>query len=122
MDGIIRRCRTNPDSWTLIKADLSKARNLLPNPSRDLQALCHYYEFVEHNELELACRALEGLRRVTQLISDFGLPCATPPRQSISLYCNQCGEHVARMNFELVCQANREGLASIYRLAGRHCH
>jgi hypothetical protein len=44
--------------WALIKADLSRARNLLP-ASADEQSLAQYYEFLEHNELELACDALE---------------------------------------------------------------
>jgi hypothetical protein len=44
--------------WALIKADLGRARNLLP-ASADQQSLAQYYEFLEHNELELACDALE---------------------------------------------------------------
>ena len=44
--------------WALIKADLGRARNLLP-VSADQQSLSQYYEFLEHNELELACDALE---------------------------------------------------------------
>jgi hypothetical protein len=45
-----------PKLWTLIKADLSRARSVLPVPDPHLS---QYYEFLEHNELELACDALE---------------------------------------------------------------
>ena len=48
-----------PNVWASIKADLHRARNLLPDSSPDQQSLNRYYELVEHNELELACDALE---------------------------------------------------------------
>jgi len=48
-----------PKVWASIKADLHRARNLLPDSSVDQQSLHRYCEFVEHNELELACDALE---------------------------------------------------------------
>ena len=48
-----------PKVWASIKADLHPARNLLPDSSPDQQSLHRYCEFVEHNELELACDALE---------------------------------------------------------------
>ncbi len=48
-----------PKLWGLVKADLHRARNLLPDSSANQQSLHYYHEFVEHNELELACDALE---------------------------------------------------------------
>ena len=52
-------------------ADLLRARNLLPNSSGDLPSLRRYYEFVEHNELELACDALEESAKDRAASSDF---------------------------------------------------
>jgi hypothetical protein len=48
-----------PEAWALVKADLRRARHLLPDSAADQQSLHRYYEFIEHNELELACDALE---------------------------------------------------------------
>jgi hypothetical protein len=48
-----------PKLWALIKKDLCRARNLLPASVEDQQSLAQYYEFLEHNELELACDCLE---------------------------------------------------------------
>ena len=45
--------------WALIEADLRRARDLLPPAVEDQQSLAQYYEFLEHNELGLACDALE---------------------------------------------------------------
>ena len=60
-----------PNLWALVKADLLRARNLLPNSSDDLPSLRRYYEFVEHNELELACDALEESAKDRDASSDF---------------------------------------------------
>lgn len=46
-----------PKLWESIKADLRRARNLLPNCLEDQHDLSRYYEeFLEHNELELGLR------------------------------------------------------------------
>ena len=62
-----------PRLWTLIKGDLSRAKDLLPDLSRDPQALGHYYEFVEHSELELAFRLLEEVAKGQAVGSQFWL-------------------------------------------------
>jgi hypothetical protein len=59
--------------WALVKADLDRARNLLSNSSDDQPSLRRYYEFVEHNELELACDALEESARDRDASSEFWL-------------------------------------------------
>ena len=59
--------------WTLIRADLSRARDLLPNSSKSQQSLGQYYEFVEHNELELACEVLEQAAKDRTVGSEFWL-------------------------------------------------
>ena len=62
-----------PRLWALIRADLLRARNLLPNSSEDSPSLRQYDEFLEHNELELACDALEDSAKDGSVGSDFWL-------------------------------------------------
>jgi len=62
-----------PKLWALIKADLLRARNLLPKSYDDSQSLRQYYEFLEHNELELACDALEDSAKDRTVSRDFWL-------------------------------------------------
>jgi hypothetical protein len=62
-----------PKLWTLIKADLLRARNLLPKSYDDSQSLRQYYEFLEHYELELACDALEDSAKDRTVSRDFWL-------------------------------------------------
>jgi hypothetical protein len=57
----------------LIKGDLSRARNLLPPSPEDQQSLSQYHEFVEHNELELACYELEESAKGRPVSSEFWL-------------------------------------------------
>jgi hypothetical protein len=45
--------------WTLIEADLARARQTLPDSATCDEAVCRYHEFIGHNELELACDELE---------------------------------------------------------------
>ena len=62
-----------PKLWALIKADLLRARNLLPKSYDDSQSLRQYYKFLEHNELELACDALEDSAKDRTVSRDFWL-------------------------------------------------
>ena len=62
-----------PKLWALVRADLLRARNLLPNSSDDLPSLRRYSEFIEHNELELACDALEESAKDRDVSSEFWL-------------------------------------------------
>lgn len=48
-----------PELWTLIRADLARARNTLPDRAASHNAVVEYEEFLNHNELELACDMLE---------------------------------------------------------------
>jgi len=48
-----------PRLWTLIRGDLAKARNSLPGDAVSHEALVEYQDFLDHNELELACDMLE---------------------------------------------------------------
>jgi len=62
-----------PSLWALIKADLLRAREQLPNSSDDSPSLRLYCEFLEHNELELACDALEESAKDRTVTTDFWL-------------------------------------------------
>jgi len=62
-----------PKLWALIKGDLSRARNLLPPSPENQESLSQYYEFVEHNELELACDELEESARDRVVSGEFWL-------------------------------------------------
>jgi hypothetical protein len=48
-----------PEIWELIAADLSRARSTLPADAASHETIRHYQEFLEHNELQLACDMLE---------------------------------------------------------------
>lgn len=45
--------------WARIEADLRRARSFLPADADSDGVLSEYQEFLEHNELELACDTLE---------------------------------------------------------------
>ncbi len=45
--------------WALVTADLTRARNILPRSANTNELILQYQEFVDHNELELACDMLE---------------------------------------------------------------
>lgn len=62
-----------PILWALIKADLLRARNLLPNSYDDSPSLRQFHEFLEHNELELACDVLEESATDRAVSSEFWL-------------------------------------------------
>lgn len=59
--------------WALVKADLLRARNLLPKSSEDLPSIRLYSQFLDHNELELACDALEESAKDRTVSGDFWL-------------------------------------------------
>ena len=59
--------------WVSIRADLHRAYNLLPASGKDSGSLRQYYEFIEHNELELACDALEESAADGAMSSEFWL-------------------------------------------------
>jgi hypothetical protein len=48
------------DLWAAIERDLTNARQLLRTDAAKNEAIRQYQEFIEHNELELACDALES--------------------------------------------------------------
>ena len=52
---------------------MSRARDLLPNSATHPQRLGQYREFVEHNELESACDALEEAAKGGAVGSGFWL-------------------------------------------------
>ena len=59
--------------WTSVRADLLRARSLLPNSSDDLPSLQQFSEFLEHNELGLACDALEESAKDHVVSTEFWL-------------------------------------------------
>jgi hypothetical protein len=62
-----------PKLWTLIKADLAKARNSLPADAASHKALAEYQNFLDHNELQLACDMLEGYAEDQKVTKVFWL-------------------------------------------------
>jgi hypothetical protein len=61
IDSIVMKSRCShrlPKLWTLIRADLAKAQNTLSANAASHKALADYQEFLDHNELELACDML----------------------------------------------------------------
>jgi len=48
------------DLWAAIECDLTYARQMLLGDAAKNEAIERYQEFIEHNELELACDALES--------------------------------------------------------------
>jgi hypothetical protein len=86
-----------PKLWASIKADLHRACNLLPGSSEDTLRL--YHEFIEHNELELACYALEESGKDRAVSSDFWLA-LRDAAQKMRLGENSARyEKLARMGF-----------------------
>jgi hypothetical protein len=59
--------------WSLIKADLAKARNALPPDAASDKARVEYQDFLDHNELELACDMLEWYAKDMKLTEEFWL-------------------------------------------------
>jgi len=62
-----------PKLWALIKADLLRARNLLPNSCDDSPSLLRYSESLERNELELPCNAVEDSAKDRTVSRNFWL-------------------------------------------------
>ena len=48
-----------PILWERIRSDLTRARQKLPSNAAEHDAIRQYDEFLNHNELELACDMLE---------------------------------------------------------------
>jgi hypothetical protein len=59
--------------WTVVKADLARARNTLPNDAATHKAIKQYEEFLNHNELELACDMLDVYAETQKVTKDFWL-------------------------------------------------
>jgi hypothetical protein len=65
-----------PELWRLIKTDLVKARNTLPDGSASCDTIRRYQEFLDHNELELACQMLVAYAEDHQVTKGFWLAVA----------------------------------------------
>jgi hypothetical protein len=66
--------------WALIESDLSRARSTLPNAARDA-AIRQYQEFIDHNELQLACDMLETYAKEHTVSGEFWLALRDAPLQ-----------------------------------------
>jgi hypothetical protein len=71
IQGNITCCMNLPKLWALIRADLVRARNSLPNHAASHNAIAQYQEFLNHNELELACDMLEAYAKDKQVSKEF---------------------------------------------------
>ncbi len=61
------------DLWKLIEADLVRARNTLPDSAVSDRDVQEYQEFLDHNELELACDMLEAYAEEHPVTREFWL-------------------------------------------------
>ena len=61
------------ERWVLIEADLSHERNTLPDLAASHQSIRLYQEFIEHNELQLACDTLESYAKDHPVRREFWL-------------------------------------------------
>jgi hypothetical protein len=64
--------------WTLIKTDLVRARSTLPDDAANHKAIRNYQDFLDHNELELACDMLEAYAKDHGSAENFGSLYVTP--------------------------------------------
>jgi hypothetical protein len=62
-----------PKLWTLVGADLVRARSTLPDEAASNKVICMYQDFLDHNELELACDMLEDYSKDHQVCREFWL-------------------------------------------------
>lgn len=61
------------DLWTKIVAHLARARATLPNEAAASVAIREYQDFVDNNELELACDMLEQYAEEQAVSREFWL-------------------------------------------------
>ena len=59
--------------WHSIEADLTRARQTLPEVAAHHEAVRAYQEFIDHNELELACDNLERYAEAYPVSQEFWL-------------------------------------------------
>jgi hypothetical protein len=59
--------------WIQIASDLARARNTLPENAATHSAVKEYEDFLSHNELQLACEALEEYAKSEPVTMDFWL-------------------------------------------------
>jgi hypothetical protein len=59
--------------WALIEADLVRARSTLSDDAASHKAIRDYQDFLNHNELELACDMLEVYAEDHQVSREFWL-------------------------------------------------
>lgn len=57
--------------WKSIEADLVRARETLPQSAEDSDAIRQYQEYIDHNELELACDMLASYGRDHLIDKEF---------------------------------------------------
>jgi len=62
-----------PEVWVLVEADLTRARRTLPDAATNDIAILEYQEFLDHNELELACDMLEAYAENNLVSEEFWL-------------------------------------------------
>ena len=62
-----------PKLWAQIRADLEQARITLLNDAANDKAISQYEEFLNHNELELACDMLESYAETHAVNKEFWL-------------------------------------------------
>ena len=61
----------HPKLWAQIAADLTRARATLPDDAADCESVREYQEFLDNNELELACEMLEDCAREFPVSPEF---------------------------------------------------
>lgn len=67
----------NWDLWKLITADLQRARNTLPATDATDRAITDYHEYLDNNELDLACDMLEAYADEHEVTREFWVALAS---------------------------------------------
>jgi hypothetical protein len=60
-----------PKLWALIEADLTRALGTLPEASASHPTIREFEEYLDHNELELACDMLESYAKDHSVSREF---------------------------------------------------
>jgi hypothetical protein len=87
--------------WALIESDLTRARHSLPDAAANDTIIREYQEFIDHNELELACDILEAYAEDQMVSKDFWLGLRDAPKKM------KLPDHAARYERNI---SNRDSL------------
>ena len=92
------------NDWSSIKADLAKARNTLPQSSDNHELIVRYQEFLDHNELELACDVLAEFAKNFSAKAEFWIALRDAAiKMKLSDQAKLYEEHIPRLAEKIRC-------------------